>query len=367
MRRILIALALSSSALSGAAFAREKAVYIEGDFGAVVATANRYKLPSGDATGRLETKTGYDAGGIIGYDTGFLRLEVEGSYREAKARSLNGSPLALGFGNGPVNGTVSAKSVMGNALLDFGADTGLQVYGGGGAGYARIKQVVNSGTSKFTLIHDQQNKFAWQLIGGIRAPLGANWDIGVKYRYFNVDGLDITSRNGTRARSSLRTHSVMGTLAYNFGGRPAPEPVAEMAPPPPVAEVAPPPPPPPPPPVVQCNQGPYIVFFDWNQSDLTPEASAILDNAVAAYGNCNSIPIMLAGYADRSGSATYNQGLSERRNTTVRGYLTGHGIPAGGIGSKGFGEENNRVPTADGVRELQNRRVEITYGPGSGN
>jgi len=119
--------------------------------------------------------------------------------------------------------------------------------------------------------------------------------------------------------------------------------------------------------VVQCNTGPYIVFFDWDRSDISPEASSILDNAVAAYGNCNSVPIMLAGFADRSGSAGYNQDLSERRNVAVRGYLTGHGIPDAGISSKGFGETNNRVPTADGVRELQNRRVEITYGPGSGN
>jgi outer membrane protein OmpA-like peptidoglycan-associated protein len=37
------------------------------------------------------------------------------------------------------------------------------------------------------------------------------------------------------------------------------------------------------------------------------------------------------------------------------------------ITGKAFGEANPRVPTADGVRELQNRRVEITYGPGSGN
>ena len=42
------------------------------------------------------------------------------------------------------------------------------------------------------------------------------------------------------------------------------------------------------------------------------------------------------------------------------------GIPDGNITSQGFGEGQPRVPTADGVRELQNRRVEITYGPGSG-
>jgi outer membrane protein OmpA-like peptidoglycan-associated protein len=116
-----------------------------------------------------------------------------------------------------------------------------------------------------------------------------------------------------------------------------------------------------------CNKGPYIVFFDWNKSDITPEAATILDNAITQYGNCQTVPIMLAGYTDRSGSPKYNLGLSARRNESVQAYLTSHGIPASSITSQAFGEANPRVPTADGVRELQNRRVEITYGPGSGN
>ncbi len=76
---------------------------------------------------------------------------------------------------------------------------------------------------------------------------------------------------------------------------------------------------------------------------------------------------MLAGQADRSGPVTYNVGLSERRNESVQGYLTDRGIPQARISSEAFGESMPRVETADGVRELQNRRVEITYGPGSGN
>ena len=115
-----------------------------------------------------------------------------------------------------------------------------------------------------------------------------------------------------------------------------------------------------------CNKGPYIVFFDWDKSDITAEASTILDSAVSAYGSCARVPVMIAGYADRSGSPGYNQGLSDRRATNVRGYMTSHGVSDGAITTQGFGETNNRVPTADGVRELQNRRVEITYGPGSG-
>ena len=108
------------------------------------------------------------------------------------------------------------------------------------------------------------------------------------------------------------------------------------------------------------------MFFEWDKSDITPEAATVLDSAINAYGNCDSVPIMLAGHADRSGSTQYNEGLSQRRNASTRDYLTARGIPDASISSQAFGESQPRVPTADGVRELQNRRVEITYGPGSG-
>jgi outer membrane protein OmpA-like peptidoglycan-associated protein len=75
---------------------------------------------------------------------------------------------------------------------------------------------------------------------------------------------------------------------------------------------------------------------------------------------------MIAGHADRSGPADYNIGLSQRRATNVRTYLTGHGIPDGVITQEAFGESRPLVETADGVREPQNRRVEVAYGPGSG-
>ena len=65
---------------------------------------------------------------------------------------------------------------------------------------------------------------------------------------------------------------------------------------------------------------------------------------------------MLAGHTDTSGSAQYNLGLAERRNNAVRNYMTGRGVPAGQISSEALGETRPRVPTADGVREAQNRR-----------
>ena len=108
------------------------------------------------------------------------------------------------------------------------------------------------------------------------------------------------------------------------------------------------------------------MFFGWDKSDITPEAATILDNAVSAYRNCGTASVMVAGYTDTSGTTTYNVGLSNRRADAVESYMVGRGISASSISTEGFGETNLRVPTADGVRELQNRRVEVTYGPGSG-
>jgi OmpA-OmpF porin, OOP family len=108
------------------------------------------------------------------------------------------------------------------------------------------------------------------------------------------------------------------------------------------------------------------VFFDWDKSNITPEAASVLDNAVTAYQDCGNAQVMLAGHADKSGSDKYNVGLSQRRNDSTRAYLESKGIPGGVISTEAFGESRPRVDTADGVRELQNRRVEITYGPGSG-
>ena len=115
-----------------------------------------------------------------------------------------------------------------------------------------------------------------------------------------------------------------------------------------------------------CNSGPYIVFFDWDKDNITADAAQTLDNAVSAYANCNNTQVMIAGYADRSGRPTYNVGLSQRRANNVQSYVAARGIPAGAITTRAFGETSPRVPTPDGVRNDQNRRVEINYGPGSG-
>ena len=116
----------------------------------------------------------------------------------------------------------------------------------------------------------------------------------------------------------------------------------------------------------QCVAGPFMVFFDSDSDRISPQAAAILDNVVSAYQSCGQAQIMIGGHTDRKGSDEYNVGLSQRAAARVRDYLAAHGISDGVMTTEAFGESRPLVETADGVSEPQNRRVEITFGPGSG-
>lgn len=117
---------------------------------------------------------------------------------------------------------------------------------------------------------------------------------------------------------------------------------------------------PPPPPVTSMAQAPsYMVFFDWDKSSLSPEAMTTIGQAAAAYKATGSARIGNVGNTDTSGSAGYNQALSLRRADAVRNALIQNGVPAASIDSSGRGETNLLVQTGDGVREPQNRRVEL--------
>ena len=106
----------------------------------------------------------------------------------------------------------------------------------------------------------------------------------------------------------------------------------------------------------------YLVFFAWDQATLTPVALTVLDQVEQDYARGLPSRIVVAGHADRSGSEAYNLGLSERRAISVADALSARGIPASTITIEALGETLPRVPTDDGVREPQNRRVEIVFG-----
>ncbi|HYD23907.1 MAG TPA: OmpA family protein [Croceibacterium sp.] len=123
----------------------------------------------------------------------------------------------------------------------------------------------------------------------------------------------------------------------------------------------------------QVVSGPFMVFFNTGQTTLTPQAAAILDNAAEAYrNNAKEDPdmagaqVMIAGHTDRAVEGDAGVRESQIRANNVRDYLVARGIPAGVITTEAFGSTRPLVDTAAGVSEPQNRRVEITFGPGAG-
>jgi len=104
----------------------------------------------------------------------------------------------------------------------------------------------------------------------------------------------------------------------------------------------------------------YLVLFDFDKADLNEAGKAVVDQLIADMKIMGGTPsISVTGHADRSGSEDYNMALSLRRADTVRQALIDAGIVADQVTVSGRGESENAVPTADGVAEQGNRRVEI--------
>ena len=200
-----------------------------------------------------------------------------------------------------------------------------------------------------------RRKFAYQAIVGAAFPLGS------------VPGLALTTNSATSARSEpvlwasdrpasarrrvrqrqrlgrtrrTTTSPLLVGMRYNFGVAPPPAPMAAPPAPPPVART-------------------YLVFFDWDRADLTTRAKEIIAEAAENSRRVQTTRIEVAGHADRSGTPAYNQRLSQRRADNVAAELVRRGVPRTIISVTAYGESRPLVPTADGVREPQNRRVEI--------
>jgi OOP family OmpA-OmpF porin len=105
----------------------------------------------------------------------------------------------------------------------------------------------------------------------------------------------------------------------------------------------------------------YIVFFDWDKSNLNAGANSILDSAAEEAQGRSLTSINLVGHTDTSGSREYNQKLSMERAQSVRDGMVQRGVDPGLLSLSHKGEEELLVDTADGVREPANRRTEITF------
>jgi OOP family OmpA-OmpF porin len=132
-----------------------------------------------------------------------------------------------------------------------------------------------------------------------------------------------------------------------------PKPKPKAAAPPPAAEPAPAPEP------VQERIVLRGVNFDFDKSEIRPDASVILEEAASILSGKPDVQVRVEGYTDATGPEAYNQGLSERRANSVRTYLVEHGIAEAQLTSVGFGESNPIATNDTREGRALNRRVEL--------
>lgn len=332
MLRSAITAGVSMLILAGVAHAGPTGWYIGLSGGANVIEDTNFKRTVAPLSVPAKFDTGWAVMGNVGYrwDSRW-RMEFELAFRSNDFDTT-----------GPVStGDVTQFTQMANLFLDLELSERTTFSLGVGVGGDLV--TLNTAPALGNISEDDY-VLAGQLIAQLSYAVSQRLDLYLDARYFVADDPEFGFGVGQRLKFDDRKWSFSVGLRYDL--------VADAEP-----VVAPPPMPPAPPPPVAARQ--YIVFFGWNKSDLTKQAQATVAQAAATARESGSASILVVGHTDTSGGARYNQKLSERRANRVANELVRNGIPVSAISALGKGETELSVQTGDGVREPQNRRVEI--------
>ena len=105
----------------------------------------------------------------------------------------------------------------------------------------------------------------------------------------------------------------------------------------------------------------FQIFFDFNKAKLPAEAAKTVQEIAKAAKAAGYPKLAVIGYTDLSGKADFNMRLSLKRAEAVRKALIAAGVPADRLSAEGRGKTDPLVPTKDGTREPQNRRVAVRF------
>ena len=101
------------------------------------------------------------------------------------------------------------------------------------------------------------------------------------------------------------------------------------------------------------------VNFDFDKAEIRPDAAIVLDEAVSILAKRSDVTVRVEGHTDATGPEVYNQGLSERRASSVLRYLAEQGLAASQLTSVGFGESQPIATNDTREGRALNRRVEL--------
>ena len=117
----------------------------------------------------------------------------------------------------------------------------------------------------------------------------------------------------------------------------------------------------PPPLESRIPPGPFLLFYDYGGDELGERNRLILANLLEIRRAGHANYLFVEGYSDTADTAEQSVAVSRRRAWTVHDYLVEAGVPSAAITVRYYGEECPLVTTEDGVREPQNRRVQIWF------
>ena len=321
--------------------------YVSLSGGVAIENPVNFRSDSFGTSGKLLWRPGYTVLGGVGYGFGDgFRVELDGDYLHTTLHKADGS----GGGQTRLFGAEKNYGGFINALYDIPVGLPIFPFVGAGAGWQEVGYNPGLGTDG-TRIIGTKGSFAYDIIGGVSYPLAfvPGLSLTAEYRFMQLTASRNYSSTGGLGRFNIgqeSSHSFLLGLRYQIFNPPPPAPAPAPAPAP-VAAPAP------------APAKTYLVFFDWDKYNLTPRAVDIISQAAADSKTAQTTTIDVNGYTDTSGTPTYNMGLSWRRAKAVAAQLVADGVPASEIQTQGFGETHLLVPTGPGVREPQNRRVEI--------
>jgi outer membrane protein OmpA-like peptidoglycan-associated protein len=108
---------------------------------------------------------------------------------------------------------------------------------------------------------------------------------------------------------------------------------------------------------------PSELTFAVGSANIEPNFRATLDKVASTLGQYEKTYVDVMGHTDSTGSDDYNQGLSERRASSVAGYLGSRGVQQARLATKGYGESQPVASNTTEEGRAANRRVEIRLVP----
>ena len=310
----------------------------------------KIKQPAGTLNGKNPSSTDAAVNGAFGYKfKPPIRLEAEAQYSDFNLPRL---PPPMPRVLGP-KGDLGITSVFANALYDYHFSPRFAATIGAGVGAGLADANIPMGPNE--AITKTGTGFVWQVIAGFTVAVSDRLEIQADYRYQSIQPTDHDFTSAIATSAILGQKNIQSAM-LNFRW-------FLSSPQPPLPPPAPLPPPPPPPAASEPTT--FIVFFDFNRSNLTPEAAKVVAEAASKANTTGRVRIVITGHTDTVGSASYNFHLSERRAATVKAALVADGLPATDITTIGKGFNDPLVPTGPNVREPQNRRAVIELGPGA--